>query len=103
VTYLPEPSDRRCPVSDCGKRMVLDVGQHADTGWVEMWHECLSDGYRELDTTWKRTPVVEVARSASGRTAAELLLAQRNGWDVPMVYDTTPFPKSEFDEEVASA
>jgi hypothetical protein len=99
-----EDSDRFCPHD--GKRMVVDIGQDdtdCGSGWVQMYHQCLHCPYRELDTTWKRTPVVEVARSASGRTAAELLLAQRQGWDVPMRFDTTPWPKSEFDEEVARA
>lgn len=84
MAYVPENSDRFCPYPDCGKRMVLDIGQHADTGWVEMWHECIQCGYRERDNQWKRTPVVELVRAAklptrSGMTAAERLYQLRNG------------------------
>jgi hypothetical protein len=83
--------------------MAVDMGQNdnaAGEGWVRMVHFCLSCPYIETDESWKRAPVVEVARSSSGRTAAELLLAQRQGWVVPMHFDTEPFPPSEFDEEV---
>jgi hypothetical protein len=28
----------------CGKRMVMDLGQDSDTGWVHEHHSCLSCG-----------------------------------------------------------
>jgi hypothetical protein len=102
MTYIPEDSDRYCPVTDCGKKMVLDIGQNADTGWVEIWHECLHDGYRELDTQWKRTPVLELV-PRSGLTGTQRLRALRDGVPVPMQYDTAPFPVSEFVEAGADA
>lgn len=85
--------------------MQVDIGQDdSDFGsfWVVMWHICPQCDYRELDTQWKPAPVVEVARSASGLTARQLLEEQRNGWVVPMRLDSSPFPASEFDEEVTS-
>lgn len=44
-------SHRRCP--RCHKRMTVEVGQHEETGEVEVVHHCESCGRRVRDTRWR--------------------------------------------------
>lgn len=97
MTTLFEDSDRRCPRD--GKRMLVEIGQQDDVGGrrlalVEMVHACWSCGYTERDDQWKRPGV----RVSTGPTMAERLYAQRMGVEVPMRYDTSPFPEDEWDD-----
>lgn len=52
-----------------------------------------------MDRNWKRTPI----KVFEGPSMAERLYAMRMGVEVPLVYSTEPFPKSEFDEEPSDA
>lgn len=98
ITSQVIDSDRRCPFD--GKLMMVEIGQDDVSGWTRQVHDCWSCGYREIDENWPRPRVVRRA----GPTMAELLLAQRlEGVELKLVYDTSPFPKGEFDEEPADA
>jgi C4-type Zn-finger protein len=92
-----EDSDRFCP--RCGKRMMLELGQEdvaeSFIGWVLMTHSCWSCNYTETDRQWRRPRL----RVVGTPTAAERLKELRLGRVIPLRYDTTPFPKSELDEE----
>lgn len=89
-------SDRRC--SRCHKRMVMQIGQDDSTGAGDMraTHECWNCGRVETDKQWSRP----LGTDPTGKvTRAERLRQLRlNGTVIPLVYDTTPFPKGEFDD-----
>lgn len=90
-------SDKRCPRTTCddyGKRLELDVGQHETHGDLRVRHYCPSCTYQEFGPS---NPVA--ARRSSGTVHDVLYRIRREGYVMPLVYDTTPFPKSEFDEE----
>ena len=92
-------SDRRCP--HCSKLMILEIGQDDTSGWVRQVHQCWSCGYVEIDENWPRRPRLV---HKSGPSLAQRLAKQRlEGVELRIVYDTSPFPKSEFDEESADA
>lgn len=97
-------SDRRCPFDS--KRMLVEIGQDDDSnnaelvGFVRMVHFCLHCDYREIDENWRR-PKLTVVRS--GMTGAERLKRLREGTLIPLVYNTSPFPKGEFDEVSSDA
>lgn len=102
MSTLIEDSDRHCPHD--GKRMLVEIGQREEVtgssfGIVEMVHICFNCGYRERDDQWRRPRI----RVFAGPSMAERLYAQRMGVEVPLKYDTTPFPVGEFDEEPADA
>lgn len=96
-------SDRRCPRD--GKRMVLEIGQRdtvaddARLAQVDMVHQCWSCGYVERDNQWRRPRL----NAATGPSMADRLYAMRWGEPVPLAYDDSPFPPSEFDEEDVDA
>lgn len=91
-------SDRRCP--HCSKLMMLEIGQDDASGWTRQVHNCWSCGYTEIDENWKPPRLVR----KTGPTLAQRLAEQRLlGVELKLVYDTTPFPKGEFDEESADA
>lgn len=54
-----EDSHLRCPYE--GKKMFMEIGQHADDGRCEIRHYCPSCGYEELDTDWRDKRVVDVS------------------------------------------
>jgi hypothetical protein len=64
--YLDSPI--RCR---CGKRMVMDLGQDATTGWVHEHHSCLSCGteVRERPLPHRTRTVLTVAELIRRRTA----------------------------------
>ena len=64
--YLDSPI--RCR---CGKRMVMDLGQDADTGWVHEHHFCLDCGneIRERPRPDRTSTVLSVAELLRRRTA----------------------------------
>ncbi len=94
---LIEDSPHRC--RRCSKRMVMEIGQEdeheATIGWVRMVHTCWNCDYQIRD---EQIPKPSLTRS--GPPLADRLYALRQGVEVPMVYDESPFPKSELDEEV---
>lgn len=89
-------SDRRC--GKCGKRMLLEVGQHDSRGDLEVSHECWQCGTSVPDRAWTRPN--KVAREL---VAARLMAQRLAGWTHEVYIDPSPFPVSEFDEEVADA
>lgn len=50
----------------CGKRMVMDLGQDADTGWVHEHHSCLDCGAEVRERSWPH-------KTTTVRTVAELV------------------------------
>jgi hypothetical protein len=64
--YLDSPI--RCR---CGKRMVMDLGQDANTGWVHEHHSCLSCGaeVRERPRADRTATVLTVKQLLARRTA----------------------------------
>jgi hypothetical protein len=86
-------SDRRCPFDE--KLMMLEIGQDDTSGWARQVHLCWHCSYSEIDENWPRPRLVK-----PGETLAEKLARNRlEGVELRLVYDTSPFPKSEFDEE----
>lgn len=92
---LYEDSDRRCPYD--GKRMMVEIGQEDVAedfiGWVLMAHECWHCNYREVDRQWRRPRLTVVGKP----TAAERLKQLRLGEEVPLHYDSSPFPAGDLD------
>ncbi len=92
-------SHLHCPRD--GKRMVMIIGQDDSTGAGDMraTHQCLSCPYTEEDTAWTR-PIKRAKQLVAASRLAEQRLA---GWTHEVYIDPSPFPVSEFDEEVADA
>lgn len=93
-------SDRRCPRTTCdyhGHLLDLDVGQNETTGVLEVRHHCPC-GYAE-----RGPATVAVARKTSTTVAELLYRIRRDGVEVPMRIDPSPFPESEFDQEEVDA
>lgn len=101
---LPATTDKswlRCPRSTCdqyGKRLELDVGQHESLGDLRVRHWCPDCGYEE------HGPSTPTAARRTSTTLRDLLYRQRReGIVLALHYDTTPFPRGEFDDEPADA
>lgn len=62
LPYVPETTNERCP--RCFKKLVLDVGQDANTGWVHEHLSCWSCGYEVRERARPKAPpaVVEEMR-----------------------------------------
>jgi hypothetical protein len=93
-------SDLRCPRD--GKRMVLELGQQdedgRDLGTLVMIHRCWHCPYTVRDDRRMRPLPTRTPQFA------ERLKRQRlEGIVIPLVYDDSPFPVSEFDEEEVDA
>jgi hypothetical protein len=86
-------SARRCP--RCSKRLIVESGQRADRGDIEIVHVCWNCPYRELHSA---TPL----RQSVGKSLADQLRNLRLE-DGPLillpVYDDTPFPEMQWDDE----
>lgn len=93
-------SHLNCPRD--GKRMLLELGQEdvveSRIGALAAVHVCPHCDYREADSAW-----VKPTRRARELVAARLMAQRLAGWTHDIVYDTEPFPRSEFDEEPADA
>jgi hypothetical protein len=90
-------SDLRCRY--CSKRMMLELGQQdedgRDLGTLVMIHTCWSCGWTVRDDRLRRPLPTRTPQFA------ERLKRQRlEGTVIPIQYDTTPFPKGEFDDDV---
>lgn len=93
-------SDLRCPRD--GKRMVVELGQQdedgRDIGQLVMVHMCFHCTYTVRDDRRMRPLPTRTPQFA------ERLKRQRlEGTVIPIVYDETPWPVSEFDEEEVDA
>ena len=64
-----QDSDQRCPRD--GKRLVMEIGQDAETGWVHEHHWCLNCEYsvRERPRANKTVTVLSVAELLRRRVA----------------------------------
>ena len=72
-----DDSDRRCP--RCYKKMMLQIGQESNEGWVEMQHDCWSCGYSEPDKVWRRPLPTRDVEGRPARSQAERLRQIRRG------------------------
>jgi hypothetical protein len=93
-------SDLRCPRD--GKRMMVELGQQdedgRDLGALVMWHHCWHCNYKVRDDrTMKPLP------THTPEFAERLKRLRLEGTVIPIHYDPTPFPRSEFDEEEVDA
>lgn len=106
LTILPVGSDRtvvlqlswlRCPRTQCadyGKRLFLEVGQHETEGDLRLRHWCVC-GYQETSTG---SPSVAARTSPIlARVRDKVRRGRDDSVEVPMHYDTEPFPAGEFD------
>jgi hypothetical protein len=92
-------SNLRCTNTRCGsyaKRLALELGQD-DNGvrGLEYAHRCHECGGSVASP---RTPVDALTQS---ETVARILRHRLDGWVIPLLVDTTPFPPSELDAEPA--
>ncbi len=93
-------SDLRCRRD--GKRMLVELGQQdedgRDLGTLVMVHTCFHCGWTIRDDRLRRPLPTRTPQFA------ERLRRQRlEGTVVPIQYDATPWPVSEFDEEEVDA
>jgi hypothetical protein len=93
-------SDLRCRRD--GKRMLVELGQQdedgRDLGMLVMIHTCFHCGWKIRDDRRGR-PLPTRTETA----AARLRRLRLEGTVVPIQYDNTPWPVSEFDEEEVDA
>jgi len=80
-------SPRRC--CRCAKKMMMEIGQHADRGDVEIEHQCWSCGHTEYQDNWSRF------HGTDGHSAADRLRRLRLGVEIPLKYSSEPFPEME--------
>lgn len=90
---LPVRSDmswKRCPKSSCpdyAKRLMLEVGQHETEGDLTVEHRCPTCGYCE------RGPRTPIAARRTSAVAERIRQHRMDGWVIPLVKDTTPWPE----------
>lgn len=82
----------------CSKRMVVELGQQdedgRDLGQLVMIHQCWSCNWTIRDDRLRR-PLPTRTETAADR----LKRLRLEGTALEIVYDDTPWPVSEFDEE----
>ncbi len=90
LPYVPDVATERCP--RCAKKLAVDLGQDADTGWVHEHLSCWSCGYEVRERAWPH-------RTATVLTVREILARRRSFVDRELpVSEIAKMSREEFEE-----